>query len=176
MSGTQHQDAGRAQQPRPPIQSLPTISPPPLDVGHQPVQQGQLPHQHDPSQSQFNTQAIVPAQDCGHGSGHTPARNEGNPDFEGLSFLTPGRQPGTVQGPSLLPSDRVSGSWHSNPNGGSFHGVNEQSGSHGTLMLGSGGRSKYLGPTAGSEWLKDVCSLLVAALKVLNSPSRKRNS
>ncbi|KAK5455824.1 hypothetical protein LTS15_005141 [Exophiala xenobiotica] len=28
-------------------------------------------------------------------------------------------------------------------------------GSHGTLMLGRGGRAKYLGPTAGSEWLKD---------------------
>lgn len=32
----------------------------------------------------------------------------------------------------------------------------EQSASHGTLMLSEGGRSKYLGPTAGSEWLKDV--------------------
>ncbi|KAF2014262.1 hypothetical protein BU24DRAFT_423267 [Aaosphaeria arxii CBS 175.79] len=31
----------------------------------------------------------------------------------------------------------------------------EQDGSHGTLMLSKGGRSKYLGPTAGSEWLKD---------------------
>lgn len=26
----------------------------------------------------------------------------------------------------------------------------------GTLMIGKGGRSKYLGPTAGSDWLKDV--------------------
>ncbi|GKZ81188.1 hypothetical protein AnigIFM56816_005700 [Aspergillus niger] len=34
-------------------------------------------------------------------------------------------------------------------------GVGEQSGSYGTLMLGKGGRSKYLGPTAGSEWLKE---------------------
>ncbi|KAH8587807.1 hypothetical protein B0O99DRAFT_526197, partial [Bisporella sp. PMI_857] len=32
---------------------------------------------------------------------------------------------------------------------------NEQSDSYGTLMLSQGGRSKYLGPTAGSEWLKD---------------------
>lgn len=29
-------------------------------------------------------------------------------------------------------------------------------GSYGILMIGEGGRSKYLGPTAGSEWLKDV--------------------
>lgn len=28
--------------------------------------------------------------------------------------------------------------------------------SFGVLVLGEGGRSKYLGPTAGSEWLKDV--------------------
>lgn len=32
----------------------------------------------------------------------------------------------------------------------------QQSGSHGTLMLGKRGRSKYLGPTAGSEWLKEA--------------------
>lgn len=32
----------------------------------------------------------------------------------------------------------------------------EPSGPHGTLMLDKAGRSKYLGPTAGSEWLKDV--------------------
>lgn len=32
----------------------------------------------------------------------------------------------------------------------------EQNASHGTLVLDQGGRSKYLGPTAGSEWLKDV--------------------
>ena len=32
----------------------------------------------------------------------------------------------------------------------------DHNGSHGTLMLSQGGRSKYLGPTAGSEWLKDV--------------------
>ncbi|EPE06816.1 hypothetical protein F503_03243 [Ophiostoma piceae UAMH 11346] len=31
----------------------------------------------------------------------------------------------------------------------------EQSGSYGTLVMSRGGRSKYLGPTAGSEWLKD---------------------
>ncbi|KAJ8113234.1 hypothetical protein OPT61_g4591 [Boeremia exigua] len=30
-----------------------------------------------------------------------------------------------------------------------------QDGSYGTLMLSEGGRSKYLGPTAGSEWLRD---------------------
>lgn len=33
-------------------------------------------------------------------------------------------------------------------------------GSYGTLMLSEGGRSKYLGPTAGSEWLRDVCDVI----------------
>jgi hypothetical protein len=28
--------------------------------------------------------------------------------------------------------------------------------SHGTLVISSSGRSKYLGPSAASEWLKDV--------------------
>lgn len=31
----------------------------------------------------------------------------------------------------------------------------EKSNSYGTLVMSRGGRSKYLGPTAGSEWLKD---------------------
>ena len=31
-----------------------------------------------------------------------------------------------------------------------------QDGSHGTLLLDKEGRARYLGPTAGSEWLKDV--------------------
>ena len=35
----------------------------------------------------------------------------------------------------------------------------EQNGSYGTLVLSKGGRSKYLGPTAGSEFLKDARSL-----------------
>ena len=34
-----------------------------------------------------------------------------------------------------------------------------ESQAYGTLLLGQGGRSKYLGPTAGSEWLKDVSVL-----------------
>lgn len=32
----------------------------------------------------------------------------------------------------------------------------EEEQSYGTLVMGQGGRSKYLGPTAGSEWLRDV--------------------
>jgi hypothetical protein len=36
----------------------------------------------------------------------------------------------------------------------------EQGGSHGTLVIGKGGESRYLGPTAGSVWLKDVSVVL----------------
>ncbi|KAJ9611878.1 hypothetical protein H2204_015120 [Knufia peltigerae] len=39
----------------------------------------------------------------------------------------------------------------------------EQNASHGTLVLDQGGRSKYLGPTAGSEWLKDIVTQDVSA-------------
>ena len=35
---------------------------------------------------------------------------------------------------------------------------NAPDGSHGTLLLDKEGRARYLGPTAGSEWLKDVRS------------------
>lgn len=35
-------------------------------------------------------------------------------------------------------------------------GQSDSTGSHGTLMISKGGLSKYLGPTAGTEWLKDV--------------------
>ncbi|CAK7235708.1 hypothetical protein SBRCBS47491_009387 [Sporothrix bragantina] len=42
--------------------------------------------------------------------------------------------------------------------------------SYGTLVMSHGGRSKYLGPTAGSEWLKDVQQLQDAA----NTPSVTR--
>lgn len=52
----------------------------------------------------------------------------------------------------------------------------DQNGSHGTLMLSKGGRSKYLGPTAGSEWLKDVCPLTLVMLTELNPSSRRHKT
>lgn len=48
-----------------------------------------------------------------------------------------------------------------------------QDGSYGTLMLGEGGRSKYLGPTAGSEWLRDVRMAAVDVMRKLNCFSLK---
>lgn len=49
----------------------------------------------------------------------------------------------------------------------------DQNGSHGTLMLSKGGRAKYLGPTAGSEWLKDVGTIFSKPSKKLSVSSRK---
>jgi hypothetical protein len=48
-----------------------------------------------------------------------------------------------------------------------------QDGSYGTLMLSEGGRSKYLGPTAGSEWLRDVCQSTVDSMRKLSYTSPK---
>jgi hypothetical protein len=45
----------------------------------------------------------------------------------------------------------------------------EQRESFGTLMLSKGGRSKYLGPTAGSEWLKES-----ETQEVLDTPNMTR--
>lgn len=70
----------------------------------------------------------------------------------------------TVQGhPSHSPAMGMAGNLYSVPSGASGSNNSaprpvddgEQSGSYGTLVLSKGGRSKYLGPTAGSEWLKD---------------------
>lgn len=72
----------------------------------------------------------------------------------------------------------MNGPLYSAPNATSASGIShafedgEQSASHGTLMLTEGGRSKYLGPTAGSEWLKDVCCSMLMLSK-LNRPSQR---
>jgi hypothetical protein len=44
--------------------------------------------------------------------------------------------------------------------------TNEQS--HGTLVISHTGRSKYLGPTAASEWLKDVCAVRAFSRRLTN--------
>jgi hypothetical protein len=46
-------------------------------------------------------------------------------------------------------------SWRSVDSGVSQPPVHEEGGS-GTLLMANGGRSKYLGPNAASEWLRDV--------------------
>jgi hypothetical protein len=55
------------------------------------------------------------------------------------------------------------GPWSQPPNDPLPNGYNKQpeaspsnEPSHGTLVISASGRSKYLGPSAASEWLKDV--------------------
>lgn len=71
-----------------------------------------------------------------------------------LALVANAFEPYTVNGPPP-----ASTTTSPNPPLSSADDHGEQSGSHGTLMLSKGGRSKYLGPTAGSEWLKDVGNL-----------------
>lgn len=89
-----------------------------------------------------------------------------------LAFLAHALEPYAVQGPSphtpgSVPPARVAEALYNIPTGATAASVSsnpvrqsvddgQQGGSHGTLMLGKRGRSKYLGPTAGSEWLKEA--------------------
>jgi hypothetical protein len=69
---------------------------------------------------------------------------------------TPGSSSGLPGGNAeALGGDSSGVSVHSNPATQSID-EDAQHGSYGTLMLDKEGRSKYLGPTAGSEWLKEV--------------------
>ena len=79
-------------------------------------------------------------------------------------YATHGPSPGT---PISAPPDRMAEPLNSALSGASFSGNPaqqsiddaQQGGSYGTLMLSKRGRSKYLGPTAGSEWLKEASYL-----------------
>lgn len=89
-----------------------------------------------------------------------------------LALLAHALDPCAVQGPSpgtpaSVPPGRMAEALFNIPTGASGSSNparqsiddGQQSGSHGTLMLGKRGRSKYLGPTAGSEWLKEASRL-----------------
>lgn len=90
-------------------------------------------------------------------------------DLDPLSLLahalaTQSSLPGTSTTPAHLPP--IAESLYNVANSGatgpshataaSRPSVDEEGGSYGTLMLSKRGRSKYLGPTAASEWLKEV--------------------
>ncbi|XEV01060.1 hypothetical protein FSHL1_006347 [Fusarium sambucinum] len=93
-----------------------------------------------------------------------PNLSDGN-QVNPLTVLAHALEPYTVQGPSPQTpgSARMEESSYSINTGTSASSNparlsiddDHKSGSYGTLMLGKRGRSKYLGPTAGSEWLKE---------------------
>lgn len=81
------------------------------------------------------------------------------------SLNTPGSKPPGGRTESLY-NPPTGGSGSTNAAGRSTD-EDEQVGSYGTLMLSKRGRSKYLGPTAGSEWLNEVCDLRIHTQNIL---------
>ncbi|KAK9350906.1 hypothetical protein V1523DRAFT_418316 [Lipomyces doorenjongii] len=171
IHSVQEQDAGQAQHPQSSLEHVQNISPPFFVFDHQHLQQGQQPHHLDPSQPQLHAQTLIPAQGHEENASHTTIhRDHGKQDnkLEQLALLARALGPYTIQNtssqsPTLVSPGGTAGSLHNFPNRASGPGNapsqpmddSEQSVSYGTLMLGKGGRSRYLGPTAGSEWLKD---------------------
>jgi len=106
-------------------------------------------------------------------SHHIPSRSNasGPNQVNPLTLLAHALEPYTTQAPSprtpaSAPSGRLEEPAHSintgtsAPSNPARYTIEDEreNGSYGTLMLGKRGRSKYLGPTAGSEWLKEVTS------------------
>ena len=182
MHSRQQQDGVQAQQSQPSDENArPSYNS--LDFDRQTTHKGERPpHQRDTSElspHHRHVQAMLPAQGLADNSRRTliQVSNGKRDGFEQLDPLAHVLQPEAMHRGYPLPADIIAEPGHSNPNRASDSsnpappsiGVDEQSGSYGTLMLSKGGRSKYLGPTAGSEWLKEVCHLDSAAL-----PERKK--
>ncbi|RAK88204.1 hypothetical protein BO79DRAFT_237884 [Aspergillus costaricaensis CBS 115574] len=139
------------------------LSPATHESGPHHRQRWELLPQHDFSQHHNHGQAIVAAQGSADDPGRNlPPQHSGRRD-EQLALLAHVLQSDSLQNspPVLTSRNPLAGHGDSGKDIGLHNsaaqplGVGEQSGSYGTLMLGKGGRSKYLGPTAGSEWLKE---------------------
>ena len=178
MHSRQQQDVVQAQQSPSGENARPSYNP--LDLDHQTTHQGERPPHRGTSElspHHRHVQAMLPAQGLADNSRRTLMQlSNGKRDgFEQLDPLAQVLQPEAMHRPYSLPADLIAEPGHSDPNRASGSSnpvppstdVDEQSGSYGTLMLSKGGRSKYLGPTAGSEWLKEVRRLDSAALPEL---------
>lgn len=131
---------------------------PELGRDYQPLQQLAQPIHIDAPQPQLDTPSLVPNQTQDNRGGHDQLNRLNQlalladvvePAFiQRVGFLstTGPEQPQTLSSVSGRANDRVS--QHIERGG--------LEGSYGTLIRSDSGRSKYLGPTAGSEWLKDV--------------------
>ncbi|RTE74499.1 hypothetical protein BHE90_011070 [Fusarium euwallaceae] len=128
------------------------------------LETGATDHEHDPS---FDPN---PNQQNTNRTHHIPSHTTLSDSIQvnPLTLLAQALEPYTTQGPSPRtpasgPSRGLEESTHSINTGTSASSNaaryliddDQQNGSYGTLMLGKRGRSKYLGPTAGSEWLKE---------------------
>ncbi|KAM5344358.1 hypothetical protein ACJ41O_012895 [Fusarium nematophilum] len=143
----EQQDAGQAE-----AEHDQSISSPPHTLDQQPVLQGHRRHQEHRGSQQ-------PQQPTGRAH---------NDELNPLSILAQELEPYAIQGPAPCtpapaPPDRMAEPLYNVPtatSGSSNLTRNaadngQESGSYGTLMVSKRGRSKYLGPTAGSEWLKE---------------------
>ncbi|KAL4939489.1 hypothetical protein BDV06DRAFT_198793 [Aspergillus oleicola] len=152
----QEPDAAQARQQRPSVDDFQYRWAAPLNADHHSTQQEQPHGQYDPSQSHIHVLPTAATQGCADVSSSTPVHHiKGHPhNLNGATFYAPEVPSQTAQGPSSGPSDSATAPWPRNAAPQAV-GAGDEGGSHGTLMLGRGGRSKYLGPTAGSEWMKD---------------------
>lgn len=150
-----HPEGGHSQQPQQPLKHTHDISDAQQSFEHPQLQQMQQ-HYHD----------RTPQNQLRAGVRETPLRADGNNirgqlGGAGVVESIAGQQPPSLDpGPGLAigiigAHDTSKANVSSNAAMQSVNG-DEQNGSYGTLMLDKDGRSKYLGPTAGSEWLKDV--------------------
>ena len=169
-----HQAAGHDQPSQSP-DGITRLSPATHEFGPHHRQRWELLPQHDSSQHHNHGQAIVAAQGSADDPGRNlPPQHSGRRD-EQLALLAHVLQSDSLQNSPSVPTrrDPLAGHGDSGKDSGLHNsaaqplGVGEQSGSYGTLMLGKGGRSKYLGPTAGSEWLKEVRLLAGTAVSPL---------
>lgn len=143
------------------------------EQGHQGNQQ-QQPDYLDPLRCQIQSQAIAPfPSPDGLSDGIIHGGHNELDKLNRLARSSAVLEPYNVQGPPQptpmsVPPGEITEPLYGIPSGGSasyqsapqFINHDKQNGSFGTLMLTRGGRSKYLGPTAGSEWLKEVCQVV----------------
>uniref|UniRef100_A0A8H7NQV2 Xylanolytic transcriptional activator regulatory domain-containing protein n=1 Tax=Bionectria ochroleuca TaxID=29856 RepID=A0A8H7NQV2_BIOOC len=146
------------------------ISPDPIILDHHHMHQGHQNHQQEPTVLPTSievAQVVNPVQQPTtspqnhtlHGNHHQLdtlallAQALGPYAAQASSLNTPGSKPPGGRTESLY-NPPTGGSGSTNAAGRSTN-EDEQVGSYGTLMLSKRGRSKYLGPTAGSEWLNE---------------------
>ncbi|KAI2816762.1 hypothetical protein CBS115989_6533 [Aspergillus niger] len=138
------------------------LSPATHESGPHHIQRWDVLPQHGFPQHHNHGQAIVAAPGSADARGRNLGPQQSGRRDEQLALLAHVLQSDSLQNSPSMATSRIPLADHSVSKDTGLQnsvaqpvGVGEQSGSYGTLMLGKGGRSKYLGPTAGSEWLKE---------------------
>ncbi|GKZ24450.1 hypothetical protein AbraIFM66951_010458 [Aspergillus brasiliensis] len=158
------QAAGHDQQSQSPDRSA-HLSPTTHDFSSHRIDRWETIPQHDLSPCLSHGPALAATQRSANDTARSlmPQPSSRRDDYEQLALLSHVLQSDPLQDSPSVPTGRIPLARHTDANRNTGFDsatvqpvvVDEQSGSYGTLMLGKGGRSKYLGPTAGSEWLKE---------------------